>query len=85
MSAARFMSDADYVPIIRLESNEEDTALAWARANYHVTEHARHSAEFQQFMVTLVAFVIDTEVAEQARVAQYVKNLQMVLTHSLTD
>src|SRR5664279_2943157 len=39
--------DVDPVPFINLDSDEEeeDPALAWARADYHATEQARQSAE----------------------------------------
>ena len=51
-----------------------DLGLAWARADYHATEHARHSAEQRQLMDTMVDSVVDAELAraaQQARVAQY--------------
>ena len=66
----------DPIPFIDLESDEEeqviDLGLAWARANYQATEHARHSAKQQQIMDTMVDCVIDAELAratEQARSA----------------
>ena len=69
---------SDPIPFIDPESDEEeqviDLGLAWARADYQATEHARHSAEQRQLMDTMVDSVVDAELAraaEMARAAQY--------------
>ena len=63
-----------------------DPGLAWARADYQVTEQARHSAEQQQLTETLVASTVEVEKAratEQARATQYEEDLQKALNNSV--
>ena len=64
---------SDPIPFIDLESDEEehvvDLCLAWARADYQATEHARHSAEQRQLMDTMVDSLVDAELARAAQQA----------------
>ena len=59
--------------------------MAWARADYQATEQARHSAEQQQLVDTLVTSVVDAEGTKQARAAQYSEDPQKALNNSLED